>query len=433
MADASIYNALRQPIKSATEYAAEYGALGDQMARRKQNALLMRQQQQEFDDDQAVRKSLASLAPDAPLEARVGALRATGLPGGFKAADALEASKLKADRDREELAKTKAETGKIGAETQSKQADRLKLIHGEIKKGLGFVFANPTREGAESAISQMEQMFGVPMDSYRQQIANLQTPEQLKQWAAGHAIEADKQLTTFTTRNTGGTTDTIAQNPVLGTVRVANSVRNTQSPESVASVAATIRGQNMSDARAREANDLQRNAARTQIVVDPTMGVLAVDKGSGTFKPVRDASGSAIPGEASVASKKRADQLQYGITEARKLIPQATGSGLGAARDAAGNLIGMSSQANDAATQLETLSGWLTANVPRMEGPQSNADMILYQRMAADVGNRKLPQSARLKALDTLETLQGKYQNQGQAAPQAQTAKPANKPSVSNW
>jgi hypothetical protein len=191
----------------------------------------------------------------------------------------------------------------------------------------------------------------------------------------------------------------------------------------------------MSDARAREANDLQRNAARTQIVVDPTMGVLAVDKGSGTFRPVKDASGAAIPGEAAVASKKRADQLQYGIEEARKLLPAATGSGIGALADAGGNLVGIASKSNEAATQLETLSGWLTANVPRMEGPQSNSDMLLYQRMAADVGNRKLPVAVRMKALDTLQTLQQRYQGQG--APSQPSAKPApaagKAPSVSNW
>jgi hypothetical protein len=156
----------------------------------------------------------------------------------------LQAAQLKTQQDQSKL--------------DSEKTDRAVKIHGEIKKGLGFVFSNPSLEAAKSAIDQLEQIFGVPMDSYRQQIANLQTPEQFKQWAAGHAIEADKQLTSFITRNTGGSTDTLAQNPVLGTVRVANSTRNTQSPDSAASVAATIRGQNMTDSRAREGLALQR-------------------------------------------------------------------------------------------------------------------------------------------------------------------------------
>jgi hypothetical protein len=218
---------------------------------RAKNALLMRQAQQEFDDDQAVRRTLSGLAPTATAEDRMSALRGTGLPGALRQADAMAAAQLKTQQDQAALGKTQAETEKIKAEQATK-------IHGEIKKGLGFVFSNPSREAAESAIGQLEQIFGLPMDSYRQQIANLQTPEQFKQWAAGHAIEADKQLTTFTNRNTGGSTDTLAQNPVLGTVRVANSTRNTQSPDSAASVAATIRGQNMTDARAREGLALQR-------------------------------------------------------------------------------------------------------------------------------------------------------------------------------
>jgi hypothetical protein len=53
--------------------------------------------------------------------------------------------------------------------------------------------------------------------------------------------------------NRGGTTDLI--DPYSG--KVVSSMTNTQSPDSAASVAATIRGQNMTDARQREANNLK--------------------------------------------------------------------------------------------------------------------------------------------------------------------------------
>jgi hypothetical protein len=53
--------------------------------------------------------------------------------------------------------------------------------------------------------------------------------------------------------NRGGTTDLI--DPYSG--KVISSMTNTQSPDSAASVAATIRGQNMTDARQREANNLK--------------------------------------------------------------------------------------------------------------------------------------------------------------------------------
>jgi hypothetical protein len=57
------------------------------------------------------------------------------------------------------------------------------------------------------------------------------------------------------TRNTGGTTDTLAIDPLTGRPQVTGSVRNTQSPDSVASNAVQIRGQNLTDARARETAD----------------------------------------------------------------------------------------------------------------------------------------------------------------------------------
>ena len=51
----------------------------------------------------------------------------------------------------------------------------------------------------------------------------------------------------------------------------------------------------------------------------------------------------------------------------------------------------------------------MTSNVPRMQGPQSDKDVLLYKTMAAEVGNRNKPVSARMAALDTLEKLQSKY------------------------
>lgn len=417
--DASIYNALMAPQKSAMDYANQYeqqDAMREQRAmRRQRNALEM----QSYRDTQAEKQrglseknALADFyrqgVPDLSNPETQAKL--------YQVAPSLADSVLKTHGEMaERAAKTKnqeADTIKAQAEAEKVKLATSYMMRDRHLQSLGSVQDLNT---AAQWIQQGVQLGEFQPEQAQQILGALQSGKMpLDQWK----INAQK----------GGMTIQHQAQQRIQEIQAAEAARHNRASEGL-----TARRDSMTDARAREANDLQRNAARTQIVVDPTMGVLAVDKGSGTFKPVRDASGSAIPGEAAVASKKRADQLQYGITEARKLIPQATGSGIGAARDAAGNLVGISSQANDAATQLETLSGWLTANVPRMEGPQSNADMILYQRMAADVGNRKLPQSARLKALDTLETLQGKYQNQGQSAPQAQPAKPANKPSVSNW
>jgi len=108
-------------------------------------------------------------------------------------------------------------------------------------------------------------------------------------------------------------------------------------------------------------------------------------------------------------AEKKASQIATQIAAAKKLLPQATGSGVGATIDAVGRMIGATSESAQAAAQLETLSGWLTANVPRMEGPQSNADVENYKIMAARVGDRTVPVQERIKMLETLEQLQKKY------------------------
>jgi hypothetical protein len=111
------------------------------------------------------------------------------------------------------------------------------------------------------------------------------------------------------------------------------------------------------------------------------------------------------------------DTLNY-IREARELFKKGpTASGLGAAIDAGAGLIGMSTPGADAAAQLDTLSGWMVSNVPRMEGPQSNFDVQNYKTMAAMVGDRTKPLSQRLAALDTLERLQQKYSHLNAEAP----------------
>ena len=84
-------------------------------------------------------------------------------------------------------------------------------------------------------------------------------------------------------------------------------------------------------------------------------------------------------------------------------------AGIGSMIDAAGRAVGVSSDSAQVASQLETLSGWMVANVPRMEGPQSNFDVDNYKTMAAKVGSRDVPVADRLAALKTLESLHRKY------------------------
>jgi len=86
-----------------------------------------------------------------------------------------------------------------------------------------------------------------------------------------------------------------------------------------------------------------------------------------------------------------------------------TASGGGALVDQVLSFGGISTPSAEKAAALDTISGWLTANVPRMEGPQSNYDVENYKTMAGRVGDRRLPVAQRLAALNELAALQTKY------------------------
>lgn len=183
----------------------------------------------------------------------------------------------------------------------------------------------------------------------------------------------------------------------------------TNTPDALLGANVTMRGQNLTDARSREQNAISREAQQSQIVNDPNLGPLIINKGTGLARTALGLNGQPIQGENQFKAGKQANQLTSAIGMARELLPKATASGAGALIDKAGNFLGASSQSADAAAQLETLSGWMVANVPRMEGPQSNIDVLNYQTMAAKVGDRTQPVSQRLAALDTLEGLHRKY------------------------
>jgi hypothetical protein len=316
-------------------------------------------------------------------------------------------TKLDADAKQAEIDKTKGETDKMAREAAEHQF--------EIAGQLAAAWAqNPNvnqtsiRAGLASALHSKI----ISDDVYKAKIGELDAipdnPASLNDWAKGTLQQVMKAKDSY--GYMAPDANTVANN---ATSRANNA----------ATVAATRRGQDMTDARAREQNALTREGQQTQVVVDPNQGPLLINKATKTAVPATFADGTRVPGENVVAARKLNDQLQAGITEARRLIPLATSSGIGALADQGAAFFGKSTEGADAAAQLDTLAGWMTANVPRMQGPQSDKDVLLYRQMAGDVANRSLPASRRLAALDSLEKLQNKYAdiNQGGTPAKANT------------
>jgi hypothetical protein len=109
---------------------------------------------------------------------------------------------------------------------------------------------------------------------------------------------------------------------------------------------------------------------------------------------------------------KTADKFLSVAQQAKELLDKdPTGSGIGAMVDRAGRLVGASSDSSQVASQLETVSGWLVSNVPRMEGPQSNFDVDNYKTMAGMIGDRTRPVEERKAALKEVMRLQEQYKS----------------------
>jgi hypothetical protein len=114
-----------------------------------------------------------------------------------------------------------------------------------------------------------------------------------------------------------------------------------------------------------------------------------------------------------VKNVKKADQFLSVANQAKEILNNSnpTSSGVGAVVDSVAGAVGYAPKGASEASRLDALSGWLVANVPRMEGPQSNFDVQNYQTMAGMIGDRTKPLKVRQDALNEVIKLQEKYKS----------------------
>lgn len=186
------------------------------------------------------------------------------------------------------------------------------------------------------------------------------------------------------------------------------------------------------NAIAGDANNINKEAQRTQIVAGADGVNYLVDKGTATARPAMTAAGApVVSGRAAEDARSRerdANDAVELLSLVDKALPGATGSGVGASADAAGRYFGLTSEGGKKAAQLEALGGALVMKMPRMEGPQSNLDQLLYREMAGKIGDRTVPVEERAAARKIVGELLTKYAtNNPQAGqqPQASQAQPA--------
>ena len=150
-------------------------------------------------------------------------------------------------------------------------------------------------------------------------------------------------------QNTGGNANVLAIPGLGGAPQTLSSTPITQSPDNLANNTrmeqegklnrgVTMRGQNLQDAR------------ENLVPLETPTGYQAFSKKTGQAVPIMSG-GQQLQQKDSplVANQKLQGQLGAGIEEARKLIPLATSSGVGALADAAMGFVGKSTAGGDAA------------------------------------------------------------------------------------
>jgi hypothetical protein len=239
-------------------------------------------------------------------------------------------------------------------------------------------------------------------------------PAQLRGWLTQRGLEAmdaSKRMEMLTPNfqqiDQGGVIQTGTVDPLTGRYTQVGQIAKTNSPGELLTASTQRRGQDMTQSTTQRGQDMTARSAATVVQETPT-GVVVVDKQGKTVTPLMEAGGVQLQSKTSpltVNTNMKSRMADY-IKEAKDLLPKATGSGIGHRVDTALGEVGASTAGGDASKQLELIGGWMQLNVPRFEGPQSDRDTGTYKTMAAQVGDPTVPISQRLKALETLESLQ---------------------------
>jgi hypothetical protein len=122
----------------------------------------------------------------------------------------------------------------------------------------------------------------------------------------------------------------------------------------------------------------------------------------------KEAAGTPVVSEADKKIAQGRSVLEL-ANEAKKYLPQASSGAISKLFTLATDAFGVPTNKSAADAQLNVISAGLTSNVPRFEGPQGVADVVLYKQAASDVGNANLPYQTRLNALNVVIDLNKKY------------------------
>ncbi len=201
-------------------------------------------------------------------------------------------------------------------------------------------------------------------------------------------------------QNTGAST--VGLDPFTG--KPVSTITNTLSPGQKAEI----------EQRERERRSAEERARAERAAKAPPGYRWAADGQSLEAIP-----GGPVTAKTTEVQQKVSDaQSVLGLLEmAEPLVTKATSSYGGVAVDQAARLVGASTSSGEAAAQLKAIEGSLISKMPKMSGPQSDKDVLLYRQMAGQIGDPTIPAANKQAAMKVIREINQRYLNQVQ--PQA--------------
>lgn len=231
------------------------------------------------------------------------------LKGGFLK-ESQDYGKSQAD-----MLKSAADAKKTTAETQFKQVETAHKRIDAMGQVFGYVKDNPSAEAALQATDYLVTQGIMTPEQAAQTKARIEadpTPNTIRALATQayqSALSAKDQLPKLQTFNAGDRQVNQSVNPITGVATETGSTVIGQSADNKASQATQMRGQNMVDSRAREANSLTREANAN--VYDPERGVL-VNKATGLARPAATMDGKPLGAKDKPLTEGQAKSALFG-------------------------------------------------------------------------------------------------------------------------
>lgn len=156
-------------------------------------------------------------------------------------------------------------------------------------------------------------------------------------------------------------------------------------------------------------------ASNYQIVQDAQGNAYRVNKLTGEVSPLgaigRETASLTADRTKQGENKSNAAKALTDLDEAETLLKTATGSKAGALRDTLMGAAGISTDGAKAAAALETVANGIVANIPRMAGQVSDADLAFLKKQGGDLANKELPTETRLAALKQVRRIMTRAAN----------------------